>query len=145
MKLLGVVISMSLFCGLGFGAASDTEQVTGDHVAHTKSEHVHGGPSCKHKKVKHGDHFDYSHDGQFHASHQEHYDNHGLVATADSSRSVATADDLKVTTHEHKHGADCGHKSIKHGDHLDYQHDDHFHATHTDHYDDHGPLAMKSE
>lgn len=29
--------------------------------------------------------------------------------------------------HEHVHGPSCGHKAIKHGDHVDYVHDGHLH------------------
>jgi hypothetical protein len=31
-------------------------------------------------------------------------------------------------THEHKHGPNCGHRGIKHGDHVDYMHDGHLHS-----------------
>ncbi len=40
-------------------------------------------------------------------------------------------------THGHSHGDDCGHKAVKHGDHIDYVHDGHRHAMHGDHYDEH--------
>jgi hypothetical protein len=39
--------------------------------------------------------------------------------------------------HEHKHGTNCGHKSIKHEDHIDYLHEDHLHHMHDDHVDEH--------
>lgn len=39
--------------------------------------------------------------------------------------------------HDHKHGADCGHTAVKHGDHVDYLHDGHRHAKHGDHWDEH--------
>jgi hypothetical protein len=29
--------------------------------------------------------------------------------------------------HSHVHGANCGHRAIRHGDHLDYLHDGHLH------------------
>ncbi len=41
------------------------------------------------------------------------------------------------TQHDHKHGKDCGHTAIKHGDHVDYVHDGHLHCPHGDHYDEH--------
>jgi hypothetical protein len=37
--------------------------------------HVHG-EGCGHETVPHGDHVDYVHDGQRHASHEGHYDVH---------------------------------------------------------------------
>lgn len=38
--------------------------------------------------------------------------------------------------HEHKHGENCGHKMVKHGDHTDYEHDGHLHRVHGDHVDE---------
>lgn len=45
----------------------------------------------------------------------------------------------KCNTHEkhsHEHGPDCGHQTVKHGDHTDYVHDGHFHKVHGDHVDE---------
>jgi zinc transport system permease protein len=39
--------------------------------------------------------------------------------------------------HDHVHGPDCGHLTVRHGDHLDYIHDGHLHAPHGEHYDEH--------
>jgi zinc transport system permease protein len=39
--------------------------------------------------------------------------------------------------HPHQHGPDCGHKAIRHGNHVDYVHDGHRHAEHGAHYDEH--------
>jgi hypothetical protein len=39
--------------------------------------------------------------------------------------------------HAHRHGEQCGHKAIQHGDHTDYLHDGHLHSAHTGHYDEH--------
>ncbi len=39
--------------------------------------------------------------------------------------------------HPHKHGPDCEHPAIRHGDHTDYVHEGHRHAQHGDHYDEH--------
>jgi zinc transport system permease protein len=39
--------------------------------------------------------------------------------------------------HAHQHGPDCGHKAVRHGDHVDYVHDGHRHAEHGAHYDEH--------
>ena len=38
--------------------------------------------------------------------------------------------------HVHRHGENCGHKAVKHGDHVDYLHDGHFHRVHGDHVDE---------
>ncbi|HET7174216.1 MAG TPA: metal ABC transporter permease [Nocardioidaceae bacterium] len=40
-------------------------------------------------------------------------------------------------SHQHEHGADCGHSAVPHGDHIDYVHEGHRHAVHGDHYDEH--------
>jgi zinc transport system permease protein len=39
--------------------------------------------------------------------------------------------------HDHRHGEDCGHPAVPHGDHVDYVHDGHRHAVHGEHYDEH--------
>ena len=40
--------------------------------------------------------------------------------------------------HPHKHGPNCGHKAVKHGNHVDYLHDGHYHHVHGNHVDEHG-------
>jgi zinc transport system permease protein len=40
-------------------------------------------------------------------------------------------------SHPHRHGPDCEHSEIRHGDHTDYVHEGHRHAPHGDHYDEH--------
>ncbi len=39
--------------------------------------------------------------------------------------------------HAHRHGPDCGHQPVQHGNHTDYLHEGHRHAQHADHYDEH--------
>lgn len=39
--------------------------------------------------------------------------------------------------HPHQHGEGCGHKAIRHGDHVDYLHNGHLHHPHGDHVDEH--------
>jgi zinc transport system permease protein len=49
------------------------DEVNPEHAG----EHPHAhGPACGHVAVRHGDHVDYVHDGQRHAVHGEHYDEH---------------------------------------------------------------------
>jgi len=38
--------------------------------------------------------------------------------------------------HPHRHGADCGHLAVRHGDHVDYVHDGHLHHPHDGHTDE---------
>ena len=50
---------------------------TTEHDRHESAEHPHvHGEGCGHESVQHGDHVDYLHDGQRHASHESHYDVH---------------------------------------------------------------------
>jgi hypothetical protein len=129
-----LVLTLALVAKPIFAAeTTDTTTTAADYSTHTEADHVHGSKGCTHKKVTHGDHTDYLHDGQYHAVHGTHYDNHGYVASA-----KVTDDTLTLAGHEHKHGPKCGHKAVKHGDHTDYEHDGHYHAMHTDHVDDHG-------
>ena len=46
-------------------------------------------------------------------------------------------DHLEAGEHPHRHGDDCGHPAVPHGDHVDYVHDGHRHAPHGAHYDEH--------
>ena len=45
------------------------------HPPQENHQHLHG-PGCGHIAVEHGDHVDYIHDGQRHAAHGGHYDQH---------------------------------------------------------------------
>lgn len=38
-----------------------------------------------------------------------------------------------IKNHAHTHGENCGHKAVKHGDHMDYQHEGHIHRVHKGH------------
>ncbi len=40
-------------------------------------------------------------------------------------------------SHEHEHGAGCGHTAVKHDGHTDYLHDGHLHHAHDGHVDEH--------
>jgi zinc transport system permease protein len=42
-----------------------------------------------------------------------------------------------IEGHPHRHGPDCGHVRVRHGDHDDFIHEGHRHAVHADHYDEH--------
>jgi hypothetical protein len=39
-------------------------------------------------------------------------------------------------SHDHIHGAECGHTAVRHGDHTDYVHDGHLHHEHGEHVDE---------
>jgi hypothetical protein len=40
-------------------------------------------------------------------------------------------------SHEHRHGAGCGHTAVRHDDHVDYLHNGHLHHPHDEHVDEH--------
>lgn len=49
-------------------------------------EHPHEhGPGCGHEAVQHGDHVDYLHDGELHAAHADHYDEHVPAPTVSAA------------------------------------------------------------
>ncbi len=48
------------------------------------------------------------------------------------------------TSHDHVHGAGCGHTAIRHEGHVDYLHDGHLHHAHEGHFDEHA-IAVSSE
>ncbi len=61
------------------------------------------------------------------------------TASAQESKAPANkaAEEHKThKDHKHKHGKDCGHKSVQHGEHVDYQHDGHSHKVDGDHVDE---------
>jgi hypothetical protein len=64
----GIVVSKSSSAGRALASA--------DHAVAEEHTHKHG-KKCGHKAVRHGDHTDYLHDGQYHAMHSGHYDLHG--------------------------------------------------------------------
>lgn len=44
---------------------------------------------------------------------------------------------VQASDHPHQHGENCGHRAVRHGDHVDYVHDGRRHAPHEGHYDEH--------
>jgi hypothetical protein len=111
-----------------------------EHHVHESHSHTHGD-NCGHKKVKHADHTDYLHDGHLHNIHEGHVDEHHIEVT--SKNPADCTPDHKCEGHDanHKHGANCGHEAIPHGDHTDYLVKGHLHHSHNGHCDDHGQIA----
>ncbi len=56
--------------------------------------------------------------------------------------SCCNSDRLICAGHDtgHVHGPGCGHKAVKHDDHIDYIVAGHLHHAHTDHCDNHGAV-----
>src|SRR5262245_7001310 len=46
-------------------------------------------------------------------------------------------------THDHMHGASCGHHTVSHDGHTDYLHDGHMHYPHAGHVDEHAVAVGK--
>ena len=111
---------------------SDCKKHTGAH------DHKHGN-GCGHTKIKHNDHIDYLHDGHLHSEHGEHYDEHKIDV---SDLNPEKCQPVKSDCDEHKHGPECGHESIPHGDHVDYIVDGRLHHPHGNHCDDHGTVEV---
>ncbi|MDC0535750.1 hypothetical protein OAO18_08080 [Francisellaceae bacterium] len=106
------------------------------HKGHHDHKHEDG---CGHTKIKHGDHVDFVHDGHLHHEHGEHYDEHSIEV---SDKNPDNCKPIKDDCKEHKHGPDCGHEAVPHGDHTDYIVDGRLHHPHGDHCDDHGPVEV---
>ena len=111
-----------------------------NHKHHENHEHEHKD-DCGHTKIKHNDHYDYLHDGHLHHSHEGHYDEHS-IDVSERNPNMCNPIDEKSCEKEHKHGHDCGHEAIPHGDHTDYIVNGRLHHPHNGHCDDHGPIEV---
>ncbi|KZN30021.1 hypothetical protein N480_03495 [Pseudoalteromonas luteoviolacea S2607] len=105
--------------------------------SHKHTDHAHG-PTCGHTAVRHGDHVDYLVDGKLHHPHGDHCDEHVIEVSSVNPDECNHAHQ----TNGHKHGPNCGHEAIQHGDHVDYIVDGRLHHQHGDHCDDHGPVDI---
>ena len=106
-----------------------------DCKTHKNHSHKHG-ENCGHTKIKHGDHYDFLHNGHMHHPHKDHVDEHVLEVSS------ANPDECnkKFDCGDHVHGENCGHEAVPHGDHVDYVVDGRLHHQHDGHCDDHGAI-----
>ena len=111
-----------------------------DNKHHENHDHDHKD-GCGHTKVKHHDHYDYLHDGCLHHEHEGHYDEHSIDVSKSNPDECKPIKD-ECCEDDHKHGDDCGHEAIPHGDHTDYIVNGRLHHPHGDHCDDHGPIEL---
>lgn len=109
---------------------------------HNEHDHKHG-EGCGHQAIKHEDHTDYLHDGHMHHVHEDHVDDHSVSVGAANAAACTPAHDCSSHDKGHKHGADCGHTGVPHGDHVDYVVAGHLHSPCGDHCDDHGKVEVK--
>ena len=65
---------------------------------------------------------------------------HSLTVSATNPAACTPAHKCDGHKKDHKHGANCGHPAVPHGDHVDYLVEGHLHHPHGDHCDDHGPV-----
>jgi hypothetical protein len=110
-------------------------------TVHKEHTHMHN-PHCGHKAIKHDDHIDFLHDGHLHFVHGDHIDEHALPVT--SHNAAACTPEHKCSGHdaEHKHGSQCGHEAVPHGDHVDYIVAGHLHHPCGQHCDHHGEVSF---
>jgi len=107
------------------------------------SNHSHQhGAGCGHTAVKHGDHVDFLHDGHLHHVTASGVEEHRLPVDASNPDTCTPAHDCAGHDATHRHGPDCGHQAVPHGDHVDYLVAGHLHHPHGNHCDDHGPVKI---
>ncbi len=108
---------------------------------HEGHSHQHG-PACGHTGIKHQGHVDYLHDGHLHHQDGTALEEHTLEVSATNPAACTPTHDCGGHEKAHKHGANCGHNAIPHGDHTDYVVDGHLHHPHGGHCDDHGKVKL---
>jgi len=109
------------------------------HRIHPQHAHIHG-EGCGHTAIRHGDHVDYLHGGCLHTMHGDHVDECRLEISAQNPDGCGA----RAAGHEpsHRHGENCGHEPVPHGDHVDYLVGSRLHHPHGDHCDDHGAVNI---
>ncbi|WP_255462494.1 hypothetical protein [Granulicella sp. WH15] len=113
------------------------------HEIHENHPHQHG-KDCGHTAIVHNDHTDYLHDGHLHSLHDGHIDEHKLEVNSANPADCTNGHECDGHGPEHKHGADCGHEAVPHGDHVDYLVNGHLHHPDGDHCDNHGTVQLAS-
>jgi hypothetical protein len=111
------------------------------HTVHENHSHQHGA-GCGHTAIQHNDHVDYLHDGHLHSLHEKHVDEHVLEVSSVNPENCTKGHSCSGHESNHKHGKNCGHEAVPHGDHLDYLVDGHLHHLDGDHCDNHGAVAV---
>lgn len=107
---------------------------------HSGHEHKHGD-NCGHQAIKHDGHTDYLHDNHLHHMHDGHIDEHALSVGGANQANCTTGHDCSSHEASHKHGDNCGHAGVPHGDHVDFLVNGHLHNAHSGHCDDHGKVS----
>ncbi len=108
---------------------------------HASHSHTHG-KDCGHVAVQHDGHVDYLHDGHLHHPHGDHVDEHRLAVGGENPADCTPKHACDGHEAGHRHGPDCGHPAVPHGDHTDYLVDGHLHHPHGSHCDHHGAVRL---
>jgi hypothetical protein len=104
----------------------------------------HHGCGCGHTGIKHNDHVDYLHDGALHHMGAAGLEEHRLEVSAANPEQCTPAHACAGHAKDHRHGPNCGHEAVPHGNHTDYLVNGHLHHPHGDHCDDHGGVQCVS-
>lgn len=110
-------------------------------ATHAPHPHVHAA-DCGHTAIEHAGHVDYLHDGHLHHQGVDGtVEEHAIPVGANNPEGHTSA---TANVHEpaHRHGADCGHEPVPHGNHVDYLVGARLHHPHDDHCDDHGSVKL---
>lgn len=113
-----------------------------EHRVHGDHPHTHG-EGCGHQTIEHEGHRDYLHEGHLHYVHEGCVDDHTLAVDAANQADCAPGHTCSGHQVGHSHGADCGHMTVPHGDHLDHLVGDHLHHAHAGHCDTHGSVRVR--
>jgi hypothetical protein len=109
---------------------------------HTHPNHLHKhGPGCGHLAVSHNGHTDYLHDGHLHHVQGNEVQECAILVNAKNPDACTPSHACAGHDRAHRHGPNCGHSAIPHGDHVDYLVEGHLHHPHKEHCDDHGAVA----
>jgi hypothetical protein len=111
------------------------------HLTHAAHTHTHMA-GCGHTGVLHDGHVDYLHDGHMHHNHEGQVEEHTFAVNTTNPATCTSGH--ACTGHEasHRHGPDCGHEAVPHGDHVDYLVNGHLHHFHNEHCDHHGNVTV---
>jgi|HubBroStandDraft_4_1064222.scaffolds.fasta_scaffold22544_3 hypothetical protein len=112
-----------------------------DHKDHQSELHTHG-PGCGHVTIGHRSHQDYVQDGRLDHIHGDGVESHSLDVNKINPAICTPAHACGGHAADHKHGLDCAHAAVPHGDHTDYVVDGHLHHPCDNHCDDHGPVRI---
>jgi hypothetical protein len=91
--------------------------------------------------VRHEDHVDYLDNGRLLHKEAGRVEEHVIAVSAKNPDRCEAAFRIEAIP-GHKHGPNCGHEAVPHGDHVDYLVDGRLQHPHGDHIDDHGPLSL---